>query len=175
MHWIYALRKSLLDEITKPNLSTLFHQFKKHSFSHLSFYDIEIWFKLPSGGQRSGRGWDYPPVCELGPSSSRCHLFEAVLYTAGPTGMSLPSPYDAVPKHKVIAHAVRHQKRATEHTLAIREVNIHCWITIISGFIGKWRKISKQMKRCQVLWRQLKAEAAKSPGRDETKFKAMRG
>lgn len=66
-------------------------------------------------------------MCELGPSSSRCHLFDAVLCTAGTAGgVPLPPPYDAGPKRKVTVHAVRPQKRATEHTFDIREVNSHC-------------------------------------------------
>lgn len=39
--------------------------------------------------------------------------------------VSLSSPRESVPKHKVIACAVRHPNRATECMFDIREANMH--------------------------------------------------
>lgn len=112
----------------------------------------------------------------------RLCLFDAAPGMAGTTGGLSQSSVltdDSVPKNKVIVHAVGHPNRATEHTFDMRQVNTRRGMTTTNkGFRGKRRrKVPKEMKLCQVLRQvQLKArEAAKSPGREEIKFKATGG
>lgn len=178
---IHPLKDSLSDCITKQNQPSYFITSKKHIFSHFSIRDIEIWFTIaPSQREVCANLCKLAAHVQTWSQLFRLHLLDAVPGMAGTTGgVSQSSPMIQSQNTKSLyMQSGTQTEQQSIHLIWEKEILIVEWRTTIKGFRGKRRrKVPKEMKLCQVLCQvQLKVrEAAKSPGRDEIKFKATRG